>query len=380
MIKTRTLFDITTFLLFLPIFANAGGPIMGQGPLPLSAHWPKDGDRLTKVKCEYKDMPVDTSVWDFSDICETRQNHDVLWRNLGDTLLVRAEKGEQTVYRCICDSIYLVSAEDALIRMSAQSSRALVWPERRHNISDTASRDMVYSGIFSGGNTVATKGEFKTTVLGMGCLILPMDTLYNVKRIRTEKTEAVNIESSQPDSARQDSCVRPTDPIFHTVITDRWYSEYYRYELIENITETYTADGKNFVREKSTYLMSPELQEYALGIKRPVRNRPSVAIKGDKDSRTGPPLPSVNFSFDYDGKSVRINGLCSTDCGDDCNTSSEVSLLLYDPLGRVRQHLTVEIDQGCWSHVLQTEGLPTGTYLITVSLDGQIQSYKFTVR
>lgn len=380
MIKTKPLFYINIILLLLPMIANAGCPISGKGKLPLSVHWPKDGDRLTKVKCEYIDMPVDKSVWDFSDICETEENHDVLWRNFGDTLLVRIENGVQSVYRCIGDSIYLVSAEDALIRMSAENSKALVWPERKNYISDTTSTDMTYSGIFSGGKTVDTKGVYNLTVLGRGCLILPMDTLYNVKRIRTEKTETVNLGSSQRDTTRQDTITRVADPIFHTVITDRWYSEYYRYELIENITEMYTADGKNFVREKSTYLMSPELQEYALGIKRSIRNRPSMPTKGSKDSGSALQLPSTDFSFDYDGKSLHINGTYNADSSSDHNASAEVSLLLYDPLGRVRQHLTDRTDRGNWSHVLQTEGLPPGTYLITVRLDGQIQSYKFTVR
>lgn len=41
-----------------------------------SVHWPHNGDRVTKSHYEFVEMPIDTTVWDFSHAIETGESHD----------------------------------------------------------------------------------------------------------------------------------------------------------------------------------------------------------------------------------------------------------------------------------------------------------------
>lgn len=356
-------------------------PVSGADKLPESIHWPVHGDKVEKVHYEFMGAAVDTTVWDFSRIRETGIRHDVRWLNYGDSLLTRIENGGQETYRCSNDSVFLISTEDNLIRLAATGLRAQVWPEIC--AQDILRGTKRYEGIFSGGRPVDTKGVVNVTVLGVGCLILPMDTLYNVKRIRTEVTETINVRPGLIDigiygdtiGMRRDSLAISADSLLHTVIKDRWYSDCHRYELVENTVETYTWAGNDISTRSTTCLIAPEAQEYQFGILKTRPGRPTGHEYAQPGTRNVRFSLADNLTFSHSGTDICV----SFSSSGSKSTTCEISLLLYDSAGRVWQNIKDSIHDGYWSQSMSTMGLPPGKYVVTLTADSQKQSYKFNI-
>lgn len=45
-------------------------------------HWPNNGDRVTKSHYEFVEMPIDTTVWDFSHAIETGESHGYIYNRI----------------------------------------------------------------------------------------------------------------------------------------------------------------------------------------------------------------------------------------------------------------------------------------------------------
>lgn len=80
-------------------------------------HWPRSGDMVTKQHYEFVEMAADTTLWDFSQAIETGKSHDMRWLTLGDTVLVRFERGAQSTFTVHGDSLLWRSHESPLIGM-----------------------------------------------------------------------------------------------------------------------------------------------------------------------------------------------------------------------------------------------------------------------
>lgn len=80
-------------------------------------HWPRSGDMVTKQHYEFVEMAADTTLWDFSQAIETGKSHDMRWLTLGDTVLVRFERGAHSTYTVHGDSLLWRSQESPLIGM-----------------------------------------------------------------------------------------------------------------------------------------------------------------------------------------------------------------------------------------------------------------------
>ena len=74
-------------------------------------HWPQDGDRVVKTQYEFVAVEADSTVWDFSHAVETGREHAMRWLNLGDTVLVRVEQGNQFTYQMRGDSLLWLGYE-----------------------------------------------------------------------------------------------------------------------------------------------------------------------------------------------------------------------------------------------------------------------------
>lgn len=346
-----------------------------NGTLINSVHWPKHGDKVTKVQYEYQDMPVDTIVWNFGEVVETGLRYDTRWLNYGDSVLARTEGGGQTTYQCVNDSVFLTAAEDCFIKLSEASLSALVWPVNTAN-NTIDNPNITFKGLFCDKNAVETKSVVKVSDLGKGCLILPMDTLQNAKRIRTEISEILKVWPTDVPVPVCDTVSAPFDSLYHTVITDRWYADAYRYELVENIIETYSRGNKSIFTQGATYVVSPDAQEYDIDTDK-VRTRDTDTPGNDNRNSLSQTFSlEDNLIFDYDGRTIQI----SFSSGEYIGDNPEISLLLYDSLGRVRQRDNGVINDGYWYESLSTQDLPPGNYMVTVTVCNQNQSYKFTIK
>lgn len=93
---------VVTFILFMTLMVM---PIVGKNTFSSNFHWPSNGDKVTKTHYEYVELDADTLLWDFSSVVATDSSHVMQWLNVGDSILVKKELGNQLSFIIKSDSI-----------------------------------------------------------------------------------------------------------------------------------------------------------------------------------------------------------------------------------------------------------------------------------
>ncbi|MBO7609270.1 MAG: T9SS type A sorting domain-containing protein [Muribaculaceae bacterium] len=341
-----------------------------------SVHWPANGDKVTKTHYEFVDMPTDSTIWDFSHVIETGENHDMQWLNLGDSILVRIEQGSQSTYCYRNDTIIMNSFENALFGM-----RNNIAPVVLHAgfpcIGDSVISHFNFSGKYCGNNAVDFYGLHILKNIASGTLILPNDTLTNIIRIR----QTINgILTVSPHAFLFNNSENKHDlkTLQHTITTDRWYSPHFKYELAENTISTYSCEGNILQRSLSTFLCCPDAQIYSLGTYNS-RSHPRNNLPTNGDTHTSghslSPIENIFFSIGNNDINITFNNLHSL------NSDVKTSLILSDQLGRIwsSHHIDLSTSQQYQSSI-PISGLPSGNYILYISLGNEIKTFKFQIK
>lgn len=360
-----------TLLLYVSIFYETNGEVFK------TIHWPHNGDRVTKSHYEFVEMPTDTTVWDFSHTFETGDSHDMRWMNLGDTLLVRIERGSQFTYTMQGDSLLWRSQENALLGVR-DSVAPMLLCGNMPNIGDSIASPYYFRGKYSGNNAVDLKGVHSLKFMSLGTLILPNDTVYDVLRVR-EITDGVMKVSA--NAAMAPIGVDESGLLHHTVITDRWYAPDYRYEIAENVSSIYRKAGSVVQESHATFLCTPDVQELALGKLTPPKQQPLLAYNGKKSGSThgnGMSLTDhISVTVNDNGINIIVtgngNGSTSTD-------NADVSLLLSDISGRVWASQQGNTATGMWNTSVDTSSLPSGSYILYVATNDETTSQRIQIK
>lgn len=320
-------------------------------------HWPHHGDKVMKTHYEYVDVPVDTTIWDFSHAIESGDRHEMRWINLGDTLLVKIEQGVQSIYQLHGDSLFLNGYETSLVCVldSIAPVDVLTALAKKRSISTP----MYFHGSYSGNHAIDMSGAQMIMISEPGTLILPNDTLDNICCVTTTKDCLVRVSENKCDAPIHnvsDSLLREVD------IINQWYSPVYRFPLAENMSRRYYAGGTLLQESEITYLCVPDEQEYSLG----VLCDPETMLKNaaSKDANYNRNNIKTNNSLadcltvlqNCDRIDVTVNGFG--------NRNGEVSVLLCDVQGRVWYFQNGNVDEGCWQCEIVTTPLPPGYYLL----------------
>jgi len=335
-----------------------------------SIHWPQDGDRVVKAQYVFVAAEADSAVWDFSHAIETGHEHTMQWLNLGDTVLVRIERGNQYTYQMRGDTLLWLGYENPLLGMRDSISPVAWLPTMA--IGDSVATLYYFHGKYSGNHAVDMAGTHTVQLMRQGTLILPNDTIADALLVREVTDGKVRVSpelTDAPISAVQDSLLR------HVEMTDRWFSPKHRYPVAENVSSTFYAQGELRQQTRATYLCTPDVQELALGdVVQPRHNAP----RHSNDPATGyadnsgnvPPLGerlTVNVG---DGQvAVCVSGSEGTD----------VTAVLSDIQGRVWSTTGGNVQGGAWQGVISTSQLPTGNYLLHVASDNDTETKRVTI-
>jgi len=354
-----------TLLLLISFFCSA------KGEVRKTIHWPHNGDRVTKSHYEFVEMPADTTVWDFSHAIETGKSHDMRWMNMGDSLLVRIERGAQYTYTMHGDSLVWRFQESPLIGMR-DSIAPMVMCGGLPAIGDSIITPYYFRGRYSGNNAIAYKGIHTTKTMAIGTLILPTDTVTDVIRVR-EITDGAMKASAHAVSSPIES---EDGLLHHTVITDRWYSPKHRYEIAENISSIYSLNGRMLQEEYATFLCTPDAQEMALGKIDVPLTSPLLVGNGKGKIHSGLPLSDrVSVVIGADGINVLVNGN-----GNGLLSGNEVTVILSDVSGRVWASHAGNTASGCYSTNINTSSLPSSNYILYVGAGEEAISERFQIK
>lgn len=336
--------------------------------LRASVHWPRNGDRVTKQRYEYVEVTPDTSVWDFSHAIATGVSHEMSWRVLGDTVLVRVERGAQSTYTIHGDSLVWRSHESPLIGLR-DSVAPLVLCGALPAAGDSIVSPYYFGGLYSGANAVAFKGTHTTRTVARGTLILPDDTIAGAVLVR-EIADGVMKASAQPRMAPIRAGAEGL--LRHTVVTDRWYSPSCRYEVAENLASVYSHNGRVLQEQRATFLCSPGVQEVALGMFQAPPTQPAHA---GRSRLVGSPLSErVSIAAGDGGVEVMVNAGCAG------AAEGDVSVILSDTGGRVWASRSGSAAAGGWSTRISTSSLPPGGYILHVSAGEESASEKIQIK
>lgn len=323
-------------------------------------HWPHHGDRVMKTHYEYVDVPADTAIWDFSHAIETGDRHEMLWINLGDSVLVKIEEGAQSIYQLYDDSLFWNGYENALLCV-----RDSIAPIDALNVLATGcgvSSPLYFHGSYSGNHAVDMAGSQSILISQTGTLVLPNDTVGSVCCLTTVKDCLVRISENKidlPIDNVADSLLRVVEVIH------QWYSPMYRFPLAENVARGFYADNKLLQKTEKTYLCTTDEQEYALGRLYTPETMLRNGIGNDVNSSHGSVIGS-NSSFadcvtvrqNSDRIDVSANGLG--------NGNELVSVLLCDVQGHVWHSHSGNTRDGYWQHEITTSALSPGYYLLQI--------------
>ena len=328
-----------------------------------SVHWPANGDKVTKTHYEFVDMPIDTTVWDFSHAIESGESHEMRWINLGDSVLVRLEQGSQSTYSYRNDTITINSFENALFGM-----RNNIAPVVLHAgfpcIGDSVISHFESSGKYCGNNAVDFSGLLILRNLGSGTLILPNDTLTNVIRIRQILNGILTVSPHNYPTNNDDN---HGNLLQHTILKDRWFSPDFKYELVENTTSTYSSGGQMLKQLSATYICCPDQQNHSLGssisIKTPQHNSPSNR-ETYKSGQFPHLIENIHVSAGNDAITITFNDLRSL-CPD-----VKTSLILSDQLGRIWSSHHFDGPASLqYQNSIPISGLPAGNYILYITLE-----------
>ena len=358
----RYLIILLYISIFLCLYSNI---------LPLSVHWPANGDKVTKTHYEFVDMPTDTTVWDFSHAIETGESHDMRWLNLGDSLLVRIEQGSQSTYGYRNDTIIMNSYENALFGMYGDIA-PIVLSGGFPCTGDSIISHFDFSGKYCGNNAVRFSGVHIVKSLDSGTLILPNDTLANVIRIRQTVNGVLNVS---PHAYLMDDEDSHSNQLQHSIIFDRWYSQDFKYELAENILNSYICTGQVLQQSSATYLCSPDEQELSLGIQYQDPPRNNSPINGNSHTQGCSIHPDENFFVLIDDSNITV----TFNSSGAWNSNGQFSLILSDSLGRIWSSQTLN-NSSQYQVSIPTSGLPTGNYVLYVSAGEETDTYKLQIK
>ena len=347
-------------------------PFVNHGQPP-GIHWPQNGDRVVKTHYEFVTVDTDSAVWDFSHAVETGREHTMQWLNMGDSVLVRVEQGNQFTYQMRGDSLLWLGYENPLLGM--RDSIAPVAEMPMMTLGDSVSTPYYFHGKYSGNHAVDMTGTHVVQNKSLGTLILPTDTIHNAMLVREVTDGKVRVSSEltdSPISADDDSLMR------HVEVIDRWYSPAHRYPVAENVISTFYVLGEQRQQTRATYLCSPDEQELALGdVIAPRQNTPRQQQNTPSDNGSdvvlGNDLPlsdrlAVNMG---DGQvSIAVNG----------NDGTEVAIVLSDIQGRVWASQAGKTQGGLWQCVVDTSHLSVGDYLLHIASGEETEVKRFKIR
>lgn len=344
-------------------------PFLGHGQIH-SIHWPQDGDRVVKMQYEFVTVDTDSTVWDFSHAIETGHEHTMQWLNMGDSVLVRVEQGNQFTYQMRGDSLLWLGYENPLLGM--RDSIAPVAEMPMMTLGDSVPTPYYFHGKYSGNHAVDMTGTHVVQLKALGTLILPNDTISDAMLVREVTDGKVRVSpelTDEPISLENDSLMR------HVEVTDRWYSPNHRYPVAENVSSTFYVQGELRLQTRATYLCTPDVQELALGeLVLPRQNAPAHSNGAFPDKGHGfdshlPLADRLAVNVGNGEVSVAVSGI----------NGSEVAVVLSDLQGRVWSSQTGKAQDGAWQGTVSTSQLPTGDYLVHVSCGDEKQVERFKI-
>lgn len=358
----------TLFLIFpLSVFA--------QWSINIENHFPKDGDKYSKSQVEFlePDEKGKDISWDFSNTTKTGKDITVRFKLINDSILIKFEDKSQTTYHKQGNSLFLKRLENPFCIINDSIPCEIVKLPLPYGKSSNS--PYIFHGIYCDQNRIESKGDFHIYADACGTLILPDDTIKNVIRVHAE-TNAIETVGNSKDKVPTDTVAKS---IQHKTDKYYWYSDMYRYPLVESIRHSYFLDDKEISKHEISYIFTPLMQEqdvessddennYNLSNN---TNNGSAKEGNSNEIMTG---KISDLTVDFDNQNISVNYSIA-------EGKTELEITLFDIDGRVFAHVAKHIvENGYYSNTINCNSLPTGNYILNITTTNSISNRFIPVR
>lgn len=363
-----------------------------------NAHAFRIGDNLERQQATYRQFGKQekNARWDLSDI-ELSDNLSVVEfteNPLDEQGIVANEANTRYYYRQDDLGTFLTGYENNQSKVGYNMPELASLPSMVIGSKTTG----CFSGYAIYAESVFSRiyGTYECHINEVGTLILPTnDSLENVVKVQLTKTTGQHylsdIESSKALQFLVDSIsVYNNDSIRHHLATDsclvvsttnRWYAKGYRYPIYETI-ESHTKGNKGGF--KAAYYCSPQSQKSSSededdsGKVRKVGYKASPNPNKDIRKNMYKHIFSDGTFMDYSLETTS-DGQVNVDIF--CSSNTKVSCGIYTLDGIVIGHKDYEGNNKETHHFSQSlSSYPQGIYVLSISVNGQQFSEKFTYK
>ena len=336
--------------------------------------------------------------WDFSALQPVNEDYQVIFEETDEGGIRGIEHQTAYHYRLSGDTLLLDGYTGQTIRMDyTQAEPLLIFPLREGQSFETTFSG---EGCYSGKMKLNTAGNIRLMTGQSGKLVLPGgEVLSEVLPVVSIKQLAQQVTALSPEEKIKEAMTGKKEEIATTreekanaektrekllrdskdgpermqLVTIRWYMKGARYPVFETMESTGWKDGQSYTHFRTAFAYSPLGQQQELAFD--PENRQvlmKTAMEEENFTGIGETTREPLYSFTTD----RINGVLTLSLH--LQEPSQVSVLISDTQGKVRVRLPEEnIRQGNSSREIEIKSLSTGTYILTIIINGNPYSGKF---
>ncbi|WP_455585551.1 T9SS type A sorting domain-containing protein [Bacteroides sp.] len=365
--------------------------LFSQYSLNTVMNLPRSDDHLQKQEVSYK-APGEKGVgivWDFSELESISENYELKYKSFhtnSDTI-VGIEHSTMYYYQLSGDSLILSGYENptTLIRYTKPETLLLFpFPYGRSFTDYFAGK-----GYYCNRLGIELYGKSVVTADAMGTLVIPGgDTLRHVLRVHTLKKI---VEEMKPIPANNKADMKISSKAFskdsiewHLAYDSlhlelniwHWYVEGYRYPVFESVSSVICRSDERRSHFSVSFYYPPHEQYYDLDNDFENQRKRDEREESDNDSNSTPANKNmgyedelIHYAYAFDGQNVLLNY--------SLKVNSNVVIGLYDIQGKQLSAIR-KVDQakGDYQQQLMLESLPSGEYLLRISVGNKVYGEK----
>lgn len=385
---------IFTFILtvFTPV------QLFSQYSLESTTHLPRSGDRLLKQEVSYQ-SPGGTGtgvVWNFSEPApKDHSNYELRYvsPHPGSDTITGIEHRTLYHYRLSGDTLFSPGYENSTTQVEYRIPESLLVFPFPYGRSLTT----WFGGTGKYCNRLGLDicGKSTVTADAAGLMILPGgDTLRHVLRVHTCRLVFERMNPAPPDPiAGSDTlvsaaCYRDSvnrylsgDSSHYQIDTWRWYAAGYRYPVFESMHSAICKSGVKSTHFTASYYYPPEEQYYGLEGD-PENQQMRDSLESDCPSMAFKAADPAKGSGGYACEDEFVGYACHSNEREvsldyALKIGSDVTVGLYDIQGRQLSAAQKTFQgAGTYQRRFSLAGLPTGEYLLRITVGGKVYAEK----
>lgn len=337
---------------------------IGQIVIKKECNLPRAGDKYEKQQVEYI-HPGDSgqnAIWHFNDITILNGNYSIDVKQSSDSLISILDNLTLYRYNLSNDTLYWHGFENNLTRLgNEQGIPIMIYP---FSYGQSITDDYCFIGEYSKNMSIIEEGIVNIKADGLGTLLMPEDTLYNVLRICSVRKSYAYVA----DSVSHEILMMSKDTIPEQIEKRySWYAPGYRYPIVEMLQYAYQMNDTILGTYSIGYICETSEQEYINATTNDiVLSRKSLFdtrnTGQDNNNDTLKEISDRQFVSTQTNQEITVDYRVDTDCAD-------VEIVICDYPGHLFYNNRYQnVSRGFYRENIDISNIPIGDYLLVIKV------------